>query len=122
KLRVDDNQVLELSVRELLRGKEARLHVRERGGLAEDQLAAMVEAARAREAEARAEREAHERRARLDGIVQRCEQRLAGEQDKLAPEVRAAVEAGLRDAKAVLASGDAELVAPAIDGLVAVLQ
>jgi molecular chaperone DnaK len=122
KLRVDDNQVLELSVRELLRGKEARLHVRERGGLDEEQLAAMVEAARAREAAARAEREASERRGRLDGMVQRCEQRLVSEQDKLAPEVRAAVEAGLRDAKAVLASGDAELVTPAIEGLTAVLQ
>lgn len=121
KLRVDDNQVLELSVRELLRGKEARLHVRERGGLGEEQLTAMVEAARAREAAARAEREAHERRARLEGMVQRCE-RILGEQDKLTPEVRTAVETGLRDARAVLAGGDAELVSTAIEGLAALLQ
>ncbi|MCY1061308.1 Hsp70 family protein [Nannocystis sp. SCPEA4] len=121
KLRVDDNQVLDLSVRELLRGKEARLHVRERGGIGEEQLTAMVEAARARETEARAEREAHERRTRLEGMVQRCE-RILGEQDKLAPEVRTTVEAGLRDARAVLTSGDAELVRTAIDGLAAVLQ
>lgn len=121
KLRVDDNQVLELSVRELLRGKEARLHVRERGGLGEEQLAGMVEAARAREAAARAEREVHERRARLEGMVQRSERAL-GEQDKLSAEVRAGVEAGLRDARAVLAAGDPNLLAAAIDGLAALLQ
>ncbi|WP_434420741.1 Hsp70 family protein [Nannocystis pusilla] len=121
KLRVDDNQVLELSVRELLRGKEARLHVRERGGIAEEQLTAMVEAAREREAAVRLEREAHERRTRLEGMVQRCE-RILGEQEKLAPEVRATVEGGLRDARAVLAGGDPELVRTAIDGLAALLQ
>lgn len=121
KLRVDDNHVLELSVRELLRGKEARLHVRERAGLPEEQLAGMVEAARAREAEARAEREARERRQRLEGMVGRCERVLA-EQEKLAPEVRATVEAGLRDARAVLASGDWGLLQAAIDGLAGVLQ
>lgn len=121
KLRVDDNQVLELSVRELLRGKEAKLHVRERAGLGEEQLTAMVEAARAREAAARAEREVLERRARLDGMVQRCERTL-GEQDKLPPEVRAGIEAGLRDARAVLAASEAELLTPAIEGLAALLQ
>ncbi|MFZ6180137.1 Hsp70 family protein [Nannocystis pusilla] len=121
KLRVDDNQVLELSVRELLRGKEARLIVRERGGIPEEQLTAMVEAAREREAAARLEREAHERRTRLEGMVQRCE-RILGEQEKLAPEVRATVEGGLRDARAVLAGGDPELVRTAIDGLAALLQ
>ncbi|MFY0536605.1 hypothetical protein [Nannocystis pusilla] len=81
----------------------------------------MVEAAREREAAARLEREAHERRTRLEGMVQRCE-RILGEQEKLAPEVRATVEGGLRDARAVLAGGDPELVRTAIDGLAALLQ
>lgn len=121
KLRVDDNQVLELSIREMLRGKEAKLHVRERGGLGEEQLAAMVEVARAREAAARAEREQQERRTRLEGMVQRCERALS-EQDKLSPEVRAGVETGLRDARAVLAANDPALVSTAIEGLVALLQ
>lgn len=121
KLRVDDNHVLEMSVRELLRGKEARLHVRERGGIPEEQLAGMVEAARAREVEARADKEARERKQRLEGMVGRCERVLA-EQEKLGPELRATVEAGLRDARAVLASGDSGLLQPAIEGLAAVLQ
>lgn len=121
KLRVDDSQVLELSVRELLRGKEARLHLAERAGIGEEKMVGMIEAARAREAEARGEREARDLRQRLEGIVQRAERALA-EQEKLAPELRAAVEAGLRDARAVLASGDRTLTAAAIEGITAVLQ
>lgn len=121
KLRVDDNQMVELSVRELLRGKEAKLHVRDRVGIPEEQFAGMVEAARAREAELRVEREVRERRQRLEGMVHRSE-RVLVEQEKIAPEVRAAVEAALRDARAVLAAEDAELVVAGIDGLAAVLQ
>lgn len=121
KLRVDENQVVELSVRELLRGKEAKLHTRDRVGIPEEQLAGMVEAARAREAELRSEREARERRQRLEGMVHRCESVLV-QQEKLAPEVRAAVEAGLKDARAVLAAGDWSLIAAGIEGLAAVLQ
>ena len=121
KLRVDDNQTLELSVRELLRGKEAKLHTRDRVGIPDEQLAGMVEAARAREAELRTEREGRERRQRLEGMIHRCERMLA-EQEKLSAEVRAGVEAALRDARAVLASNDASLVAAGIDGLAALLQ
>ena len=62
KFTLDGNQVLDLSVREMFRGKEAHLEVTQRGGFDGQVLAAMVEAARAEEAEARAEREAREAR------------------------------------------------------------
>lgn len=120
KLRVDDNQILDLSVRELLRGKEARLHV-ERDGIPAELLAGMIEAARTREAEARRERELREQRARLEGVVQRVERALA-EHEKLGPELRAAIETGARDARATLAASDPNLVTAGIDGITALLQ
>ena len=98
KFTLDASQVLELSVRELLRGKEARLVVEGRGGFAADVLATMVEAARAEEVERRQVREIQERRQRLEGMAQRAE-RVVGEQEKLNPEARAAVLAGVRDAR-----------------------
>lgn len=121
KFALDANQILELSVRELLRGKEARLAVTDRGGLEGHVLTAMVEEAGAAEAEARRAREASERRQRLDGMAQRAE-RVAGELEKLAPESRATVLAAVRDARAVLQTQDDELVAGAIEAFAAVLR
>lgn len=121
KFALDASQVLELSVREMLRGKEAKLHVRDRAGIPDEQLAAMVEAARARETELRAEREARERRQRLDAMLQRSERALS-EQEKLTPEARASLEGAARDARAVLSSGDDALVTTAIEAFAAVLQ
>ena len=107
--------------REMLRGKEARLHVRDRAGIPDEQLAAMVEAARARETELRAEREAGQRRQRLDAMLQRSERALS-EQEKLTPEARASLEGAVRDARVVLASGDDALVVTALAAFAAVLQ
>ena len=121
KFTLDANQVLELSVRELLRGKEARLTVSDRGGLEGHVLAAMVEEAGAHEAEVRRAREVQERRQRLDQMAQRAE-RVAGELEKLAPEARATVLAGVRDARAVLQAQDDELVTAAIEAFAAVLR
>jgi molecular chaperone DnaK len=121
KFTLDASQVLELSVRELLRGKEARLVVEGRGGFAADVLATMVEAARAEEVERRQVREIQERRQRLEGMAQRAE-RVVGEQEKLNPEVRAAVLAGVRDARAVLQTQDDALVTAAIEAFAAVLR
>lgn len=121
KFTLDGNQVLDLSIRELFRGKEARLTVEERGGIAADVLAAMVEAAQAEEVEARKAREVEARRQRLDGMAQRAE-RVVAEMEKLAPEAREAVLAGVRDARAVLAAHDDELVVAAIEAFAAVLK
>ena len=121
KFALDGNQVLELSIRELFRGKEARLVVEDRGGLAADVLAGMVEAAQAEEVEARRAREVEARRQRLDGMAQRAE-RVVGEMEKLGPEAKAAVLAGVRDARAVLAAQDDELVVAAIEAFAAVLR
>jgi molecular chaperone DnaK (HSP70) len=121
KFTLDASQVLELSVRELLRGKEARLVVEGRGGFAADVLATMVEAARAEEVERRQVREIQERRQRLEGMAQRAE-RVVGEQEKLNPEARAAVLAGVRDARAVLQTQDDALVTAAIEAFAAVLR
>jgi molecular chaperone DnaK len=121
KFTLDGNQVLDLAIRELFRGKEARLVVEERGGIAADELAAMVEAAQAEEVEARKAREIEARRQRLDGMAQRAE-RVASEMEKLAPEAREAVLAGVRDARAVLAAHDDELVVAAIEAFAAVLR
>lgn len=121
KFTLDASQVLELSVRELLRGKEARLVVEGRGGLAPELLATMVEAANAHEAELRLARELRERRQRLEGMTQRAE-RVVGEQEKLAPELKAAVLAGIRDARAVLQADDDALVVAAIEAFAALLR
>ncbi len=118
---LDGNQVLELAIREMFRGKEAHLHVSQRGGLDGQVLEAMVEAARAEEAEARAAREAREARQRLDGMAQRAERAVA-EMEKLGPETKAAVLAAVRDARAVLAAQDDALVGPAIDAFAALLR
>lgn len=120
KFQLDANQVLELTVRELFRGKEAQLVV-ERPGLDAATLTAMVEAARAEEAEARAARELAERRQRLEGMAQRAERALA-ETEKVSPETREAVLSGVRDARAVLQAQDDELVVAALAAFTALLR
>lgn len=121
KFTLDASQVLELSVRELLRGKEARLVVEGRGGFPADVLATMVEAAHAEELEQRQAREIRDRRQRLDNMAQRAE-RIVGEQEKLNPDVRAAVLAGVRDARAVLQTQDDAMVTAAIEAFAALLR
>jgi len=121
KFTLDGNQVLDLAIREMFRGKEARLVIEERGGLDGQVLAAMVEAARAEETEARAARAVSERRQRLEGMAQRAE-RVVAETEKLAPDLRASVGAGVRDARAVLQADDDELVIAAIEAFAALLR
>lgn len=120
KFHVDGNQVLDLAIRELLRGKEAQLTI-DRPGLDGSVLTAMVEAARAEETEARAARELGERRQRLEAIAQRAE-RVLGEVEKISAETREAVLAGVRDARAVLQTQDDELVTAAIEAFTALLR
>jgi molecular chaperone DnaK len=113
KFHLDANQVLDLTIRELFRGKEAHLVV-ERPGIDAGTLTAMVEAARAEELEARAARELVERRQRLEGMAQRAE-RVLGEVEKISAETREAVLAAVRDTRAVLQTQDDELVPAAIE-------
>ncbi|HEY0136994.1 MAG TPA: Hsp70 family protein [Nannocystis sp.] len=121
KFTLDGNQVLDIAIREMFRGKEARLVIEERGGLEGPVLAAMIEAARAEETEARAQRAIAERRQRLEGMAQRAE-RVTAEMEKLSPELRAAVTAGVRDARAVLQTQDDELVTAAIEAFAGLLR
>jgi len=121
KFTLDGNQVLDLSIREMFRGKEARLVVEDRGGIDPAVLAGMVDAARAEEAEARALRSIAERRQRLENMAQRAE-RVVAEMEKLAPELRTLVANGVRDARAVLQTQDDELVTAAIEAFAAVLR
>lgn len=121
KFTLDGNQVLDVAIRELFRGKEARLSVKERGGLDGDVLAEMVAVAQAEEAEARAARAVAERRQRLEGMAQRAE-RVVAEMEKLGPDLRATVLAGVREAQAVLQTQDDALVSAAIEGFAALLR
>lgn len=121
KFTLDHNQVLDLAIREMLRGKEARLTVEGRGGHDEHVLSAMVEVARAREAETRLAREVDERRQRLDGMIQRAE-RTAGESKAIGPEIRDSVLVSAREAAAALASNDDEKVTAAIAAFAALLR
>jgi molecular chaperone DnaK len=121
KFTLDHNQVLELSIREMLRGKEARLTIEGRGGLEDQVLATMVEAARAREAESRVAREIEERRQRLDGMIQRAE-RTANESKAIGPELRESVLVSAREAATALTSNDDEKVTAAIAAFAALLR
>jgi molecular chaperone DnaK (HSP70) len=121
KFTLDPNQVLELTIREMLRGKEARLVIEGRGGIDEHVLSGMIEEARAREAEGRLVREAQERRQRLDGMIQRAE-RVASESKAIAPEIRESVLVSAREATAALASNDDETVTAAIAAFSALLK
>lgn len=121
KFALDHNQVLDVSIREMLRGKEARLTIEGRGGLDEQVLTTMVEEARAREAEGRLVREALERRQRLDGMVQKVE-RVAAESKTIAPEIRDTVLLSAREATAALATNDDETVTAAIAAFSALLK
>ncbi len=121
KFALDGNQVLDVSIRELFRGKEARLTVQGRGGLEAQVLADMVTAAQAEEVEARAARAVAERRQRLEGMAQRAE-RVVGDMEKLTPEVKTMVLAGVRDARAVLQTQDDELVSAAIEAFATLLR
>lgn len=121
KFTLDHNQVLELSIREMLRGKEARLTIEGRGGLEDQVLATMVEAARAREAETRVAREIEDRRQRLDGMIQRAE-RTANESKAIGPELRESVLVSAREAATALTSNDDEKVSAAIAAFAALLR
>ena len=121
KFTLDHNQVLDLTIREMLRGKEARLVIEGRGGLEEQVLTTMVEEARAREAEGRLVREAQERRQRLDGMIQRAE-RVAAESKAIAAEIRESVLVSAREATAALATNDDETVTAALAAFTALLK
>jgi molecular chaperone DnaK len=121
KFTLDHNHVLELSIREMLRGKEARLVVEGRGGLEEQVLTTMVEDARAREAEGRLVREANERCQRLEGMIQRAE-RVAQESKAIAPEIRDSVLVSAHEAATALTTNDDERVTAAIAAFTALLR
>ncbi len=129
KFTVDADQVLGLTIREVFRGKEARLDIDGRGGLDEAQLLAQIEANRVAEAEARSARERAETLRRLADMIHQAERRLT-ELERLTPDQREAIQAGIKAAQLALASASEEAseggaddaVTPAIATFAAVLR
>ncbi len=103
---IDANGIVSVSAKDKGTGKEQQIRIQPSGGLSQADIDRMVKEAEQFAAEDRARREAAEARNQADSLIHTTERQLAEHGARLPADVKAAVEAAIADAKAVLDSGE----------------
>jgi molecular chaperone DnaK len=116
---IDANGIVHVNAKDLGTGKEQSIRITASSGLSEQEIKNMVRDAEAHAAEDRQRREAVEARNQLDSLVYQIEKSLGEPGTEVDPAVKTSVEEALRDAKAVLDSGDAAKLRSALERLTA---
>ncbi|WP_310475884.1 Hsp70 family protein, partial [Sandarakinorhabdus sp.] len=107
---LDANGLVSVNAKDKGTGKEQQIRIQPSGGLSKDDSDKMVRDAEAFAEEDKKRRAGAEARNQADSLVHNTERQLVEHGDKVAPDVKASIEAAVADVKAVLDSGDADAI------------
>lgn len=117
---IDANGIVHVSAKDKATGKEQAIRLQPSGGLSDADIERMVREAEEHAEEDKRRREAIEEKNKAEQAVYSTEKALAEHGDKISAEDKSAIEAAIADVKAVLDSGDAELLKTKSDELLRV--
>jgi molecular chaperone DnaK len=114
---IDANGLVSVNAKDKGTGKEQQIRIQPSGGLSKDDIEKMVKDAEAFAEEDKKRRAAAEARNQADSMVHSTERQLAEHGDKVGADVKANIEAAVADVKAVLDSGDADVINAKVQAL-----
>jgi molecular chaperone DnaK len=107
---IDANGIVNVGAKDKGTGKEQTIRIQASGGLTDADIARMVDEAAAHATEDKKRKESVEARNHADGLLHATEKTIKDYADKIPADVKTQVEADLEALRAVLDSGDAELI------------
>jgi molecular chaperone DnaK len=114
---IDANGILHVSAKDKTTGKEQKIRIEASSGLSDSEIDKMVKQAESHAAEDKQRREEIEGRNQLDGLVYKVEKDSKEWVDRLTPDVKSRLDAGVEAGKAALRTGDAAGIRTALDEL-----
>jgi molecular chaperone DnaK len=114
---IDANGIVHVNAKDLGTGKEQSIRITASSGLSESEIQQMVKDAETHAAEDHQRREAVDARNQLDGLVYQTEKNLSEHGGEVDAAAKSAIEEALKEAKAVLDSGDAAKLKSAMERL-----
>jgi molecular chaperone DnaK len=107
---IDANGIVSVSAKDKATGKEQQIRIQASGGLSDADIDRMVKEAEAHQADDKKRKEAVEARNHADALIHSTEKNLGEHGDKLPADVKSQIESDVAALKAVLDSGDAEVI------------
>ncbi len=107
---IDANGIVNVGAKDKGTGKEQTIRIQASGGLTDADIKRMVDEATAHADEDKKRKESVEARNHADGLVHATEKTLKDYADKIPGDVKTQVEADIEGLKAVMDSGDADLI------------
>ncbi|MGE5230817.1 MAG: molecular chaperone DnaK [Deltaproteobacteria bacterium] len=114
---IDANGILHVSAKDKTTGKEQKIRIEASSGLSDTEIDKMVKQAESHAAEDKQRREEIEARNQLDGLVYKVEKDSKEWVDRLPPDAKSRLDAGVEAGKAALRTGDAAGIRKALDEL-----
>jgi molecular chaperone DnaK len=119
---IDANGIVHVSAKDLGTGREQQMTITGGTALSKEEIDRMMKDAEAHAEEDRVRREEAEVRNNADSLIFQTEKLLKEQADKVTPEDKEKVEAGLKELKDALAGPDVDAVKRAHESLTTVLQ
>ena len=116
---IDANGILHVSAKDLGTGKDQKITIQGSSGLSKEEVEKMTKEAELHAEEDRKRKESVETKNQLDSTIYQLEKTLKESGDKLPPDKKAPIEAGIADAKKALESDDAAQMKAAMEKLTA---
>jgi len=107
---IDANGIVSVSAKDKATGKEQQIRIQASGGLSDSDIDRMIKEAESHQAEDKKRKEAVEARNHADSLIHTTEKNLTEHADKLPGEVKSQIESDVAALKAVLDSGDADVI------------
>ena len=107
---IDANGIVSVTAKDKATGKEQQIRIQASGGLSEADIQKMVKDAEAHAAEDKKRRELVEARNQADALVHSTEKALSEHGDKVSPDEKTAIEAGLAALKEAVKGDDVEAI------------
>ena len=107
---IDANGIVNVSAKDKATGKEQRIRIQASGGLSDDDIERMVNAAEEHAEEDKKQRQTVEARNAADALIHSSEKNLKEYGDKVSDDERQAIEDGIKDLKEALEGDDAESI------------
>jgi len=114
---IDANGIVSVSAKDKATSKEQQIRIQASGGLSDSDIDRMVKDAEAHQADDKKRKAAVEARNHADSLIHSTEKNLTEHGDKLPADQKGKIDADLTALKAVLDSGDADLIKSKTDAL-----
>ena len=105
---IDANGIVSVTAKDKATGKEQQIRIQASGGLSDADIQKMVEEAESHAAEDKKRREVVEAKNQGDALIHSTEKAMSEHGDKVGPEEKTAIEAGIAALKTALSGDDAE--------------